>query len=75
MMQCQSHLIRPSASVTYLEVSDMMVDREGLNTRSLSVSIKFNDAEIQKTAKRRRYLIKIIYTYAKINMDAEKFAN
>lgn len=46
IMHCKSYLIRPSVNAIYLEFSDMMVEREGLNTRSLSVSIKLNDAEI-----------------------------
>lgn len=72
MMLCKSYLIRPPACVIYLELSDMTVDREGLNTRSLSVSIKVKDAEIQKTVKERRYVISIRCTYAKTNIIAKE---
>lgn len=75
MMQSKSYLNRPSASVTYRELSDMMVDSEGLNTRSLSVSIKFNDAEMQKTATWIRCFIKIRCTYAKTDINAKILAN
>lgn len=48
----------------YLEFSEMIVDREGLNMRSLSVSIKADGAEIQSKPKKQGNL----YPYQKINI-------
>lgn len=48
----------------YLEFSEMIVDREGLNMRSLSVSIKADGAEIQSKPKKQGNF----YPYQKINI-------